>query len=64
MVDALSYSDCALYLNTGSLDMKRSTFITHNQMVSPMNKRRYLYHVWVENVFEIVVDLSVGYYIV
>lgn len=62
MVDALSYSDCALYLNAGSLDIKCSKFITHNQIVDPVNKRRCLYHVWIENVFEIV-DHSVVYYI-
>lgn len=43
MVDALSYSDCALHLNAGSLDIKGSKFITHNQMVGLVNKSRYLY---------------------
>lgn len=63
MVDALSYSDCALHLNAGSLDIKCSKFITHNQIVDPVNKRRCLYHVWIKNVFEIVAEHYVGYYI-
>lgn len=63
MVDALSYSDCAFYLNAGSLDIKYCKFTTHNKIVGPVNKRRYLYHVWIENIFEIVVDHYIGYYI-
>lgn len=62
MADALRYSDCVLHLNASGLDIKYCKLITYNQMVGSM-KKRHLYPVRTECVFDILVDYYVGSYI-